>query len=262
MNILVSSAGRRGALVRLIRESLQEFGGRVFAIDSAPWSSACRLADGWQVVPKFRDEHFFDAVVSICRRHDIRLIIPTHDDELPVYAKLAPFFAELGIQVACSGVETIALCRDKRKTHEFLGANQLPTVTTIDLKRAQSGEAADLPFPLIVKPSHGSGSDGVHRVQDVEELEFYLKRTKTPIVQRLAVGHEFTTNMYVADGRCVVAVPHWRVETRSGEVSQMYDGSKGMPFGFSGRFGASVTGCPRSAMLSSLCRQSTTSADH
>jgi carbamoyl-phosphate synthase large subunit len=220
MNILVSSAGRRGALIRLIQETLQPRRGRVFAVDAAPWSSACRLADDWQLVPRFDDEQFFDAVVSYCRQHDIRLIVPTHDRELPVYAKLKPLFAALDIHVACSGPQTIGIASDKRRTDQFLRAHQLPSVPRIDLWRAQQLDPT-LPFPLVVKPSQGSSSQGVQIVHDPEELSFYLKRTPEPIVQRKAEGQEFTTNMFVdRRGRCLAAVPHWRVETRGGEVSK------------------------------------------
>jgi carbamoyl-phosphate synthase large subunit len=220
MNILVSSAGRRGALIRLIRETIQPLGGRVFAVDAAAWSSACRLADGWQVVPPFGHERFFDSVVTFCRQHSIRLIIPTHDRELPVYAELIPLFAEMGIQVACSGRQTVAIAADKCLTHEFLQAQQLPTVTQIPLPLV-SAPQVQLPFPLVIKPRCGSCSADVHVAKDAEELAFYLKRTDDPIVQQLARGKEFTTNLLVGrDGRCRVAVPHWRVETRGGEVSK------------------------------------------
>jgi carbamoyl-phosphate synthase large subunit len=220
MNILVSSAGRRGALIRLIRETLRPRGGRVYAIDVAPWSSACRLADEWQLVPPFDDARFFDTVVSFCRRRDIRMIVPTHDLELPVYAQLKPLFAELGIQVACCGPATVQIAADKQSTERFLRDSGLPTVPSVCLDRARSLDPA-LPFPLIVKPRFGSGSNGVQVVRDCEELAFYLKRTQDPIVQRRAEGREYTTNFFVdRRGRCITAVPHWRVETRSGEVSK------------------------------------------
>lgn len=221
MNVLVSSAGRRGALIRIIRDTLDVCGGgRVYAIDAAEWSSACRLADGWSIVPPFGDEQFFDTVVTYCRRHDIELIIPTHDRELPLYANLRPLFAELGIHVACSGPKTVTIATDKKNTHAFLQKHELPGATCIPLEQAER-PGAPLPFPLVVKPSRGSGSVGVHVVRDHEELAFYLKRTPSPIVQRQAMGREFTTNMFVSQaGRCVVAVPHWRVETRGGEVSK------------------------------------------
>src|SRR5690606_8884529 len=67
----------------------------------------------------------------------------------------------------------------------------------------------------------GSCSAGVQTVNDREELAFYLKRTENPIVQRRAEGREFTINFLVGrNGQCLVAVPHWRIETRGGEVSK------------------------------------------
>lgn len=220
MNVLVSSAGRRGALIRLIQQTVRPLGGQVFAVDAANWSSACRLADGWQLVPPFHDAHFFDVVADFCRQRQIRLIIPTHDLELPVYAQLRPLFAELGIHVACSGPETVAIATDKQRTAEFLQAHGLPGVQRIPLEAAVD-PVTRLPFPLVVKPRQGSCSTGVHQVNDDEELAFYLKRTPNPIVQRCARGREFTTNMLIdRAGHCVVAVPHWRVETRGGEVSK------------------------------------------
>ncbi|MCA9152048.1 MAG: ATP-grasp domain-containing protein [Planctomycetales bacterium] len=220
MNVLVSSAGRRGALIRLIRETVQPRGGCVYAVDAAPWSSACRLADEWRVVPPFSDANFFDSIVSFCKQRDIRLIVPTHDCELPVYAKLRPLFHELGIHVACSGSATIQIARNKHETAKFLRQAGLPSPAEIDLDRALRGDTT-LPYPLVVKPSDGSGSRGVQIVTDAEELTFYLRRTTNPIVQQCAEGREYTTNLFVnRSHRCLVAVPHWRVETRGGEVSK------------------------------------------
>ncbi len=220
MNVLVSSAGRRGSLIQLIRETFRPSYGRVYAIDAAPWSAACRLADDWQLVPRFDDEGFFDAVADYCREHHIQLIIPTHDRELPVYARLRPMFAELGIHVACSGPRTIEIATDKLQTAQFLSANGLPAPLQIALVDAQNPDPK-LPYPLIVKPRHGSCSVGVRVAHDFEELSFYLKRTQFPIVQRQAQGREFTINFLVSKtGICRIAVPHWRVETRGGEVSK------------------------------------------
>jgi carbamoyl-phosphate synthase large subunit len=224
MNVLVSSAGRRGALIRLIRQTVRPLGGRVVAIDAAAWSSACRLADAWCLVPPFKHDAFFDAVASFCQQHSVQLIVPTHDRELPVYARLRPRFADLGIHVACCGPKSVEIAADKQRTHEFLMEANLPSVTQIPLAMAQAMAAdltAPLPFPLVIKPRCGSCSKGVYAVRDRDELAFYLKRTDDPLVQQQVQGREFTTNFLVGrDGRCRVAVPHWRIETRGGEVSK------------------------------------------
>jgi carbamoyl-phosphate synthase large subunit len=224
MNVLVSSAGRRGALVRLIRETVRPLGGQVVAIDAAAWSSACRLADAWTLVPRFDDDLFFHAVIEFCQRHAVRLIVPTHDRELPIYARLRPRFNEFEIEVACSGPRSVAIATDKLATYEFLRHCGLPHVEHIPVHKAAAMTAdpsAPLPFPLVIKPRYGSCSAGVHTAYDREELAFYLKRTDNPLVQRRAEGREFTTNFLVGrNGQCRLAVPHWRIETRGGEVSK------------------------------------------
>jgi carbamoyl-phosphate synthase large subunit len=48
-----------------------------------------------------------------------------------------------------------------------------------------------------------------------------MARTPQPIIQKLAHGREFTVNFFSdRNGTCLAAIPHWRVETRSGEVSK------------------------------------------
>ncbi|NOY42653.1 MAG: ATP-grasp domain-containing protein [Planctomycetes bacterium] len=214
MNVLVSSAGRRGALIKIVRKAVSRRAGRVLAIDAAPWSAACRLADDWQIVPRCDAPNFVDAVLKYCRQQDIQLIIPTLDTELAVYSENRDRFQESGITVAVSDPATIAITNDKLKTDQFLQSKSLPGVECVDPFQNPQ-------FPLIIKPRFGSASNGVQVVHDSEELEFYFKRTAKPLVQQLASGQEYTVNFYVdLHQQCRVAVPHKRIETRGGEVSK------------------------------------------
>lgn len=218
MNVLVSSAGRRGALVRLIKEALRPYGGQVFAVDSGDWSAACRLADDWKRVRRCDAPGFAEEILEYCVAQRVRLVIPTIDTELPVYAENRERFRDAGVEVAVSGPQTVAIARDKAATHLFLTSAGLPTVKQY---AAHSPPPRALPFPLVVKPRFGSASAGVHMVADDEALQFYQKRVPQPLVQELAQGKEYTVNLFVnRSGQCVYAVPHWRVETRGGEVSK------------------------------------------
>ncbi len=214
MNVLVSSAGRRGALIKIVREAVSKRAGRVFAIDAAPWSAACRLADDWKIVPRCDAPDFVDAVLQYCRQQNIQLIIPTLDTELAVYAENRDRFSKNGVTVAVSDPATIAIASDKLKTDQFLQSQGLPGIECVE-------PSQDTQFPLVIKPRFGSASHGVQVVHDSEELEFYLKRTAKPLVQRFAEGQEYTVNFYVdLHQQCRVAVPHKRIETRGGEVSK------------------------------------------
>jgi carbamoyl-phosphate synthase large subunit len=217
--VLLSSAGRRVVLLRLFRQTLKDLGleGCLLVADTSRSSPTFHLADRSFRVPPCLDGSFPEAVLEICRREAIDLIVPTIDTELPVYAAHRESFAREGVLVAVSSQETINTCRDKVRTHSWLRQHGFPT--------PEQWHGAEIPpnlaYPVIIKPRHGSASVGVCRAQDRDEMAFYLRRIKDPIVEVELRGTEYTVNFYVSrTGRVLSAVPHQRMEVRAGEVSK------------------------------------------
>lgn len=226
MNILISSAGRRGALVRLAAAEAAAVGGEVFGADASASSAACRMTAAWARMPRCSDPAFVDSLLTLCRRWRIGLVIPTIDTELPVLAAVRDRFADMGTRIALSGPATVEIGGDKLLTHGFLERTGLPTVRRFPpLIGADGRPAPPVPrpedYPVILKPRRGSASHGVQLIDDEDALQFFHRRTAEPIVQEFAAGTEYTVNMFVdRRGRCVAAVPHRRIETRGGEVSK------------------------------------------
>ncbi len=219
-NILVSSAGRRGELVQILRDASRATPSprRVYTADMSTLSSAGLLGEGHHLVPRASDPGFIPAIMQLCADRDIGHIIPTIDPELPVYAEARAELAQAGTHVWCSGPETVAIARDKRLTHQFLSANDLPHVTQLDLASAIS--AADLAFPLIAKPARGSASVGLQRVESRSALES-LDSSLDYVVETIAPGVEHTVDVLVdSAGSCRAAVTRRRLEVRAGEVSK------------------------------------------
>ncbi len=170
-NVLISSAGRRVALLECFREALGRAGqdgqdGRVVATDVSRLSSAFHVADAGVLVPRCTSDEFVPAVLEICRRHEIRLVVPTIDTELPVLAAHRDEFAALGITVAVSGPGTVAIGADKVLTHEWLTEHGFPTVRQADPAVVAAAAPSDWEYPLVVKPRRGSASIGVAVVDD------------------------------------------------------------------------------------------------
>jgi carbamoyl-phosphate synthase large subunit len=158
--------------------------------------------------------------MEFCVTHQVRLLIPTIDTELPVYAAASERFVEIGVTVCISDPAVIQICCNKVATHEWLEANGFPTVRQTDLHSALL-HASDWPLPLIAKPYNGSASIGVRRIQTSLELCALAQNSDGCIVQDVAAGREFTINVYVdRSGECICALPHWRMEVRAGEVSK------------------------------------------
>ena len=223
LNVLVSAAGRRVALVRILREELRrlDLEGRVLAADTSQLSAAFHDADTHALVPHASDPAFISAVLHLCRDHGISLVIPTLDPELPLYAEHRPRFDAIGVIVAVSAPETIAIANDKVRTHEWLVAHDFPTVRQASVADVMDAPA-DWTWPLIVKPRGGSASIGVRSVGDRAELQIATRgREAEYVVQLTAPGDEYTVDVLVQrDGRCVCAVPRRRLEVRAGEVSK------------------------------------------
>jgi carbamoyl-phosphate synthase large subunit len=221
LNVLISSAGRRGALVRIFQKSIQEmFGaGHVVAVDASPLSAAGRLADHFEIVPHCLSERFLPHMLELCQRWCIAAVIPTIDTELAVYAANRKAFAGIGTSVLVSSPETIEIGADKNRLHGWLVQNNFPTVRTALLGNVLA-DPSGWEFPLMVKPARGSASVGVVRADSWYELE---KRETEPglIVQALAMGQEYTVDVWInCDGTCSCAVPRRRLEVRAGEVQK------------------------------------------
>jgi carbamoyl-phosphate synthase large subunit len=220
-NVLISSAGRRVALLNIFRRTLSdmELEGKVVAADMSTLSSAFHSADDSFLVPRCTDSEFIPSILENCRRHSIDLVVPTIDTELPVYAEHRESFSEMGTTVAVSTPEVVAITGDKVSTHKWLVDGGFPTVEQLAVGDAGVGTNG-WPFPLLVKPRRGSASIGVAVVQDRSQLEI-ATRAGDYVVQTIAGGDEHTIDVLAdRNGRCVCAVPRRRLETRSGESSK------------------------------------------
>lgn len=196
------------------------FGLRVLATDLNPaLSPASQAADAAFVMPRYSAPDFVPELLALCRREKVDLIVPTIDPELAVLSQSRREFAEIGTRVLVSAPEIVGLSNDKEATAMRLRTLGIPTPATLSLcdYRAAPGT---LRWPLIVKPRAGSASIGVVRPTSPEQI-MSLPAGRDLIVQELWQGREYTVNIFFdADGCLQCAVPHLRLETRSGEVSK------------------------------------------
>jgi carbamoyl-phosphate synthase large subunit len=219
--VLISSAGRRVELLRGFRSALDTLGldGRVLAVDRSPLSSALQTADEGFLVPSCDDPAFVPEMLELCHKHSVDLVVPTIDPELPVYAAARDEFSSAGTTVAVGSAEVVAIAADKSRTHEWLTGNGFPTVGQATPGEVRADPRA-WPFPLVVKPRHGSAAIGFCVVNDVPAFDLAV-RAGDVVVQTVAPGVEYTVDVLVErSGRCVCAVPRRRLEVRAGEVSK------------------------------------------
>ncbi|MDP6380390.1 MAG: ATP-grasp domain-containing protein, partial [Phycisphaerae bacterium] len=105
---------------------------------------------------------------------------------------------------------------DKEKTYEFLVEHGFDTPQIFTYSRARKG-----PFPLFMKPRHGSSAKDIHFLRSRSALEFYRRSSGENVIQEFISGEEFTIDVFAdSSGKARCAVPRKRLEVRGGEVSK------------------------------------------
>lgn len=221
--ILISSAGRRVALLRCFRSAAValDLDLEILACDLKPeWSSACIDADRAFVVPPCNAESFVPAMLELCARERVGLVVPTIDTELIALSRAREQFAAIGTRVAIGGPGTVEMARDKLVTARFLAAAGVPSPRTVSVQDLLQDGGADWAWPLIAKPRHGSSSRGITIVDSVAALGT-LDPSEPYIVQEYLSGREVTVSVYFDEaGRLRCTVPHQRLRVRAGEVEK------------------------------------------
>jgi carbamoyl-phosphate synthase large subunit len=180
MNVLLTCAGRRNYLVKFFQEALAGRG-QVFAADASPEAPALRDADESFIVPMLSHPEYIDALLTICQRHCVRLLISPNDFEMQVLARNRNRFLQVGTIAVVSSPEVGDKCLDKWESLKFLKACNLDTPVTYlsltDVREALARE--EITFPLVIKPRWGTTSIGIEYPHDPEELELdYLLARK------------------------------------------------------------------------------------
>lgn len=213
ITVLISAAGSTNGInaIKALRGQ-KEYPIRIVAIDCDPDAAGLYLADQYIVAPRVSDPAFPSFVSNACQKYNVDIVMPTHSVELPFYSGNQKIFTDLGIKMMISPLDKIKICDDKMELAKFF--------SVLGVRHPKIYDQVDIPedeFPLLVKLRSGSGSTYVHKVENGEELRFYLARIPNPLVQEYVEGTEYTVNV-ISDynSKVVGLVPLRRIRVRGG----------------------------------------------
>lgn len=176
MNILLTSAGRRAYIVDYFKQATGI--GKVFASNS-DYTIALKRADGYFISPLIYSKEYIPAIISFCKKNDVKVVLSLFDIDLYILAQHDGEFKEAGIELVLAPADFIHICNDKYETYKFilrLGLKSAKTYLTIDEVRSAIAEG-EVDYPIIIKPRWGMASMGIYKVYDDEELVFFSKKS-------------------------------------------------------------------------------------
>ncbi|OCA74985.1 ATP-grasp domain-containing protein [Chryseobacterium arthrosphaerae] len=218
-NILISSAGQRVSLVRAFQKELRKINpdAKLFTVDLNPvLAPACHVSDGFEKIDRVTAPGYISELLEICKKKNIKMVIPTIDTELLILAENKDLFLQNGIIPIVSSLDFIKKCRDKRVINEFFTENNIDIPKNLDKD--------NLTFPLFIKPYDGSLSADTFLIRQASDLtEYHFQNPKLMFMEYIdhQIYDEFTVDTYYnkhGELRCVV--PRKRIFVRAGEVNK------------------------------------------
>ena len=219
LNVLMTAGSRRVPLVQAFRHALRALGveGRVIVTDVNPLSPAVHVADRAYRVPMATDPAYLTELLDICEAERVRLVVPTIDDELPMFGEAREQFRHIGTMVACSPASTSLACNDKFATCAKLSEAGVPAAKTY-LPGDVPGRCR---VPALHQAARGSWGGGRLSGAHAGELQFFLGYVAEPVVQEYLDGPEFTIDVLCDfDGTPLSIVPRERVVIRAGVIDR------------------------------------------
>lgn len=223
-NILFCSVGRRGKLLQDFRNSMNGCG-KIIGTELSPVAPALFFCDEKYLVPRIDAPNYYDHILDICEKCDVKAITTLIDPEIELLAKHRDDLLSKGVLPLCPADWTAHLCFDKYEMFKYLHSKGVRTVLTYNsLEGLKEGlERGEISFPVFMKPISGSGSVGIGKVNNWEEAEVKFNDGKfTYIIQELMTGGDCDADVYVdcISHKPVAIFSKKKIESRIGGASK------------------------------------------
>ena len=199
--VLLTGVGKRYDIVSAFAQHAF-----TIAADPSPLAPAQYAADLRVAPPRIDDPDYVPFLQRVVEEHNVGAVVPLTDLDIEVLAA-----ADLPAFVPSAQIARDTF--DKYAAHELLTRHGLPSPPTV--LPPEEPES----YPVMVKPRQGSGARSIHPAADREEMAFFVRYVKEPVmVQRLMQGPEFSIDILCdLEGRCLNAIPRTMLESRGGE---------------------------------------------
>lgn len=237
----MTGGGAPGAagIIRCLKEN-ESF--HITLADANPDAVGRFLCDDFETIPVASATSFITAILEVCRKKEIKIILPLVTKELSSFSKHINDFEAKGIKVLVSPSHSLEIANNKSRLYEFLEWRGIPVpafrvVESVDQFKTAVEELGYPLKPVCFKPSVSNGSRGFRIVSEqMNELDllFNHKPTSTYLSLRDAIrilssgsfpelliseylpGEEFSVDCIAKDGDPVLIVPRLRKKMING----------------------------------------------
>lgn len=208
----------------------------VTVADANPLAIGRYLNKDFKIIPPATDTYFANLVLSLCKKKNIRVVMPLVTKELIPLAQRSKDFESAGIKLLMSSAASLEIANNKSRLYEFLQWRGIavPEFRIVETAAQFKTAVEELGFPekeVCFKPSVSNGSRGFRIISsqvDEADLLFNYKPSSTYIqfndamrilsagpfpellVSDYLPGKEYSVDCLANQGEPVLIVPRLR----------------------------------------------------
>lgn len=159
---------------------------RLIGADMNHDDTILQMFDQYYQVPRGDDPGYAAAILDICRKEHVDVVIPIMSVELETLAKNEVMFKEAGVILSVSSLESLKIANNKLALFEYMRDNNIPVPKFWKVNSVEDVDPAieHIGVPVVFKTNEGSGSRGM-RIIDPSKSRFDI------------LFHEKPTSAYV-----------------------------------------------------------------
>lgn len=230
VTVLVTACGN--VYMPGITDSIKNNGERKIRLIGADMNrddTILQMVDQYYQVPRGDDPSYAAAILDICIKEHVDVVIPIMSVELDTLAQNERLFKEAGICLSISNMESLKIANNKLLLFEYMQKNNIPTPkfwpvnTVTDVERA----IEHIGVPVVFKTTEGSGSRGMRIIDPGKsrfDILFHEKPTSAYVTLQdfketlqegempnmLAMeylpGHEYSVDMVCDNGKVLYSL--------------------------------------------------------
>ena len=197
---------------------------RLIGADMNHDDTILQMFDQYYQVPRGDDPGYADAILDICIKEHVDVVIPIMSVELETLAQNADRFAEAGVVLSVSDLEPLKIANNKLALFAFMKEHNIPTARFCEVACVEDVDKAleQVGVPVVFKTTEGSGSRGMRIIDPSKsrfDILFHEKPTSAYVTLQdfketlqegdmppmLAMeylpGHEYTVDMLCDNGK-------------------------------------------------------------
>ena len=202
---------------------------RLIGADMNHDDTILQMFDQYYQVPRGDDPSYADALLDICVKEQVDVVIPIMSVELETLAKNADKFQKAGVALSVSSLESLKIANNKLALFQFMQENGIPApkFQAVNFVEDVDSAIAHIGVPVVFKTNEGSGSRGMRIIDPSKsrfDILFHEKPTSAYVTlqdfketlqegdmpKMLAMeylpGHEYTVDMLCEKGKVLYSL--------------------------------------------------------